>query len=53
MDATLRSQVHDKTQISACITLTTKSFVTNFDSIALLTLAFEQLRFDEKDRIVE
>ena len=27
--------------------------MSNFDSIALLKLAFEQLRFDEKDRIVE
>ena len=53
MGASLRSQVNDKNQISAWLTLTTKSLVSNFDSIALLKLAFEQLRFDEKDRIVE
>ena len=53
MGASLRSQVNDKSQISAWLTLTTKSLVSNFDSIALLKLAFEQLRFDEKDRIVE
>ncbi len=53
MGASLRSQVNDKNQISAWLTLTTKSLVSNFDSIALLKLAFEQLVFDEKDRIVE
>ena len=53
MGASLRSQVNDKNQISAWLTLTTKSLVSNFDSIALLKLVFEQLRFDEKDRIVE
>lgn len=53
MGASLRSKVDDKHKISAWLTLTTKSLVSNFDSITLLKLAFEQLRFDEKDRIIE
>jgi presequence protease len=53
MGASLRSHADDKNQISAWLTLTTKSLVQNLESIQLLKLAFEQLRFDEKDRIVE
>ena len=53
MGASLRSKVDDKDQISAWMTLTTKSLVNNFKAIELLKLAFEQLRFDEKDRIIE
>lgn len=53
MGASLRSQVNDKHKISAWLTLTTKSLCQQFDAIALLKLAFEQLRFDEKDRIIE
>jgi presequence protease len=53
MGASLRSKVDDKNQISAWLTLTTKSLVDNMDAIRLLKVAFEQLRFDEKDRIVE
>ncbi|MCL6232587.1 insulinase family protein [Acinetobacter amyesii] len=53
MGASLRSKVDDKGQISAWLTLTTKSLVNNLEAIRLLKLAFEQLRFDEKNRIVE
>jgi Zn-dependent M16 (insulinase) family peptidase len=40
-------------QISAWLTLTTKSLGEKLDAIGLLKLAFEKLRFDEKDRIIE
>lgn len=53
MGASLRSKIDDKNKISAFLTLTTKSLVNNFEAIRLLKLAFEQLRFDEKDRIIE
>ncbi|MGA8883192.1 MAG: insulinase family protein [Acinetobacter sp.] len=53
MGASLRSKVDDKNQISAWLTLTTKSLVHNFEAVGLLKLAFEQLRFDEKGRIIE
>lgn len=53
MGASLRSKVNDKGRISAWLTLTTKSLVNKFDAIHLLKLAFEQLRFDEKSRIIE
>lgn len=53
MGASLRSKTDDKGQISAWLTLTTKSLVNNLEAIRLLKLAFEQLRFDEKNRIVE
>ncbi|OTG77059.1 peptidase M16 [Acinetobacter sp. ANC 4169] len=53
MGASLRSKIDDKHKISAWLTLTTKSLVNNFEAIRLLKLAFEQLRFDEKDRIIE
>ena len=53
MGASLRSKVDDKDKISAWLTLTTKSLTQKFDAIHLLKLAFEQLRFDEKDRIIE
>ncbi len=53
MGASLRSKVDDKGKITAWLTLTTKSLVNNLQAIGLLKLAFEQLRFDEKDRIVE
>ncbi|OAL79756.1 peptidase M16 [Acinetobacter sp. SFB] len=53
MGASLRSKVDDKNKISAWLTLTTKSLVNNFEAIRILKLAFEQLRFDEKDRIIE
>ncbi|WP_312049283.1 insulinase family protein [Acinetobacter courvalinii] len=53
MGASLRSKVDDKDRISAWLTLTTKSLTQKMDAIQLLKLAFEQLRFDEKDRIIE
>ena len=53
MGASLRSKVDDKGQISAWLTLTTKSLANKLDAINLLKLAFEQLRFDEKPRILE
>ncbi|ANF81715.1 peptidase M16 [Acinetobacter sp. NCu2D-2] len=53
MGASLRSKVDDKNKISAWLTLTTKSLVNNLQAIQLLKTGFEQLRFDEKDRIIE
>lgn len=53
MGASLRSKVDDKGKISAWLTLTTKSLSHNLEAIGLLKLAFEKLRFDEKDRIIE
>ena len=53
MGASLRSKVDNKDRISAWLTLTTKSLTQKIDAIQLLKLAFEQLRFDEKDRIIE
>ena len=53
MGASLRSKVDNKNRISAWLTLTTKSLTQKLDAIQLLKLAFEQLRFDEKDRIIE
>lgn len=53
MGASLRSGIDDKGQISAWLTLTTKALAEKMDAIQLLKLAFEQLRFDEKDRIIE
>lgn len=53
MGASLRSKVDDKGVITAWLTLTTKSLVNNLEAIRLLKVAFEQLRFDEKDRIIE
>ena len=53
MGASLRSKVDNKDRISAWLTLTTKSLTQKLDAIQLLKLAFEQLRFDEKDRIIE
>ena len=53
MGASLRSKIDDKDRISAWLTLTTKSLTQKLDAIELLKIAFEQLRFDEKDRIIE
>lgn len=53
MGASLRSNVNNKGEISAWLTLTTKSLVDKVDTIQLLKHAFEKLRFDEKDRIIE
>ncbi|MEB3766545.1 insulinase family protein [Acinetobacter sp. MD2] len=53
MGASLRSDVTDGEKISAWLTLTTKSLANRFDAIELLKVAFEQLRFDEKSRILE
>ena len=53
MGASLRSKVDDKNKISAWLTLTTKSLASHLDAIRLLKIGFEQLRFDEKGRIIE
>ncbi|MFT4020551.1 MAG: insulinase family protein [Acinetobacter sp.] len=53
MGASLRSHINDKAKISAFLTLTTKSLTNRFDAIELLKVAFEQMRFDEKNRILE
>ncbi|WP_445116010.1 insulinase family protein [Acinetobacter sp. WZC-1] len=53
MGVSLRGPVDDRNGISAWVTLTTKSLVGKLDAIQLLKVAFERLRFDEKDRIIE
>lgn len=53
MGASLRSGLNDKNEISAFLTLTTKALVDKTDAIELLKVAFEQIRFDEKARIIE
>lgn len=53
MGASLRSGLNDKQDISAFLTLTTKSLVNNHAAIDLLKLAFAEIRFDEKNRILE
>lgn len=53
MGVSLRSALKDKQKISAWLTLTTKSLTSRHTAIQLLKIAFEQLRFDEKDRIIE
>ncbi|WLF84975.1 insulinase family protein [Moraxella sp. ZY210820] len=53
MGVSTRSVVNDKDKISAWTTLTTKSLTSKLDAISLLKTTFEQLRFDEKERIIE
>ncbi|MCF8998189.1 insulinase family protein [Acinetobacter nectaris] len=53
MGASLRSGLNDKNEISAFLTLTTKALADKKDAIELLKLAFEKIRFDEKERIIE
>ena len=60
LGASLRSHISDPTKISAWLVLSTKALVdhptaTEHDpsAMALLRMAFEQLRFDETDRILE
>lgn len=53
MGVSTRSHISDKGQISAWLTLTTKSLSSRLDAIQLLKTCFEQCRFDEKERILE
>ncbi|OUY05884.1 insulinase family protein [Acinetobacter populi] len=53
MTSSLRTDIDDRNQISAWLVLSTKSLSQKQEAIALLKLAFEQLRFDEKPRILE
>lgn len=53
MTSSLRSDVVDKDKISRFLVLSTKSLVGKHQALQLLKLAFEQLRFDEKSRILE
>ncbi|KAA8734409.1 peptidase M16 [Acinetobacter qingfengensis] len=53
MGLSLRSQLNDKQQISAVLALTTKALHRHEDAMDLLHTAFSQIRFDEKDRIIE
>lgn len=53
MSSSLRSDVTDRDKISRFLVLSTKSLVQKHDALQLLKLAFEQLRFDEKSRILD
>ncbi|MBF7687679.1 insulinase family protein [Acinetobacter rathckeae] len=53
MGVSLRSGLNDKNEMSSFLSLTTKSLTKKLDAIALLKLAFADMRFDEKDRIIE
>ncbi|MBF7684520.1 insulinase family protein [Acinetobacter sp. B10A] len=53
MGVSLRSGLNDKDEMSSFLSLTTKSLTKKLDAIALLKLAFAEMRFDEKDRIIE
>lgn len=53
MGLSIRSKVDDKEGISAFLTLTTKALNKNIAAMELLHHAFTQMRFDEKERILE
>lgn len=53
MGLSLRSDVHDKHKISGVLSLTTKALTRHPDAMDLLYQAFNQIRFDEKSRILE
>ncbi|SDC10955.1 insulinase family protein [Acinetobacter boissieri] len=53
MGVSLRSGLNDKDEMNSFLSLTTKSLTKKSDAIALLKLAFAEMRFDEKDRIIE
>ncbi|WP_061875068.1 insulinase family protein [Acinetobacter lactucae] len=53
MSISLRNHVSDKKRMSSFFVLSTKSLTQRTEAIGLLRLAFEQLRFDEKSRIIE
>lgn len=53
MNSSLRSKIDDKSKISRYLILNTKALVTKTEAIDLLKLTFEQIRFDEKSRIME
>ena len=53
MSSSLRSNCSNEDQISRFLVLSTKSLTQKYEALSLLKLAFEQLRFDEKPRILE
>lgn len=53
MGVSLRAGLSNKDEITAFVTLTTKSLSNKFDAIRLLKLAFAEIRFDEKERVIE
>ncbi len=53
LGASFRSGLHEAEQTSAYLVLATKALNDKTQAIELLKTAFEQLRFDEKDRILE
>ncbi len=53
MGLSLRSKIDDRQQISAILTLTTKALNRNVAAMDLLHTAFTEIRFDEKNRILE
>jgi Zn-dependent M16 (insulinase) family peptidase len=53
MGLSVRSQLQAKDQISSLLTLTTKALHQHPQAMELLHQAFNQMRFDEKSRIIE
>ncbi|KAF1025251.1 MAG: hypothetical protein GAK29_02040 [Acinetobacter bereziniae] len=53
MSSSLRCDVSDKNIISRFLVLSIKSLAHEYSAIGLLKLAFEEMRFDEKSRILE
>jgi Zn-dependent M16 (insulinase) family peptidase len=53
LGASFRADLHDVEKTSAYLVLSTKALTDKLEAFDLLKLAFEQVRFDEKDRILE
>ena len=53
LGASFRSSLHDAEQTSAYLVLATKALNDKTQAIELMKTSLEQLRFDEKDRILE
>lgn len=53
LGASLRSDLSDQEKTSSYLVLATKALSDKIEAMSLLKTAFEQLRFDEKDRILE
>ncbi|TEU30543.1 insulinase family protein [Alkanindiges illinoisensis] len=53
LGASFRSDIQDSNKTSSYLVLATKALNEKTEALGLLRTAFEQLRFDEKDRILE
>ncbi|MEC7120268.1 MAG: peptidase M16, partial [Pseudomonadota bacterium] len=53
LGASLRTHVSDRQQVSAWLVLSSKALADRPEAMTLMRQAFEQLRFDEADRILE